>query len=137
MRSIGHTLTSLTDIRPLMERVHTLVAMQRRYAAALSPDLVARSRISHERGGTIFVQADTPAVAAKLRNLTTRIFQDLRTEWPNLTGIQISTQPTPRSANAARQPRQMDEEGRRQLHELSESLPEGSLKASLQKWSLR
>lgn len=111
--------------------------MQRRLMRCLPAELAARSRITHERDGTIYVQADTPAVSAKLRNLTTRIFEDLRSDWPNLTGIHVGTQPTLPPHIRPREARLMDAEGKRQLALLGDSLAEGPLKQSLLRWSRR
>lgn len=137
MRSIGRTLDSLTDIRPLLEQVRALAALQARYARCMTAELATRSRITHEHGGIVYVQADTAAVAAKLRNLTTRIFEELRSECPNLTGIHVGTQPTPGPAKSRREPRQLDDEGRLRLSQLSETLNEGPLKDALHRWSKR
>lgn len=120
-----------------MERVRELVALQRRFARSVAPNLAGRSRVTHERDGTIYIQADTAAVAAKLRNLTARIFADLREDWPNLTGIHVGTQPTPRYLSRPRETRELSEEGRIRLTELAETLPDGPLKRSLARWSLR
>lgn len=135
-RTIGRVLDSLTELRPLMLRVHTLIALQNRYAQCIAPALAARSRISHDVAGTIHVQADSAAVAAKLRNLAPRILLDLQATWPNLTGIQIGTQPTP-STNRPGGPRTLDATGKQELTALSEKLPEGPLRNALRRISER
>lgn len=136
LRSIGHVLDSLTDIRSLMERVRTLVALQKRYADYVESELAARSRVSHEQAGTIFIQADTAAVAAKLRNLAPRILQELRTRCPNLTGIQVGTQPSPRRDMTRIFPI-LSEASRTELQQLNSKLPEGELRRAVARLSRR
>ncbi|MSQ59551.1 MAG: DUF721 domain-containing protein [Betaproteobacteria bacterium] len=137
LRSIGHVLDSLTGIRSTMERVKTLVAMQNRYVTAVAPELAARSQISHEQAGILFIQAGTAAVAAKLRNLAPRILQELRVWWPNLTGIQISMQPSTHRRDAKRTPAALSEFSRAQLQHLSSKLPAGDLRHAVTRLSRR
>ncbi len=137
LRSIGHVLDSLTDIRSLVERVRTLVALHKRYVDCVAPELAVRSRVSHEQAGTIFIQADTAAVAAKLRNLAPRILQELRMRCPNLTGIQVGTQPGLPRREAARAFPILSEASRSELHHLSAELPDGELKRAVARLSRR
>jgi hypothetical protein len=137
LRSIGHVLDSLTGIRSAMERVRTLIALQNRYVNIVAPELAARSRVSHEQAGTLFIQADTAAVAAKLRNLAPRILQELRMLWPNLTGIQIGMQPSAPRRDTARTPAALNEFSRTELQGLSAKLPDGDLRRALARLSRR
>ena len=137
LRSIGHVLDSLTDIRSLIERVRTLVALQKRYVDYVERELAARSRVSHEQAGTIFIQADTAAVAAKLRNLAPRILQELRMRCPNLTGIQVGTQPSPSRRDMKRIFPILSEASRTELQQLNSKLPEGELRRAVARLSRR
>ncbi|MFN0315540.1 MAG: DciA family protein [Burkholderiales bacterium] len=137
LRSIGHMLDSLTATGSAMERVRTLIALQNLYGRFVAPELAARSRVSHEQGSTLFIQADTAAVAAKLRNLAPRILQELRMRWPNLTGIQIGMQPTPPRPAAIRTPAALSESSRTELQHLSATLPEGDLRRAVARLSRR
>ncbi len=137
LRSIGRVLDSLTDIRSLMERVQMLAALQMRYLNFVAPELAARSRVSHEQAGTLFIQADTAAVAARLRNIAPRILQELRGRSPNLTGIQVGMQPKPSRRGVTRISPVLSEASRAELHHLSSELPDGELKRAVARLSRR
>jgi hypothetical protein len=130
-RSIGHVLNSLTEIRPLLEQVQALSAMQQRYLEFVAPELAVRSRVTHEKEGTIYIQASTAAVAAKLRNLAPRILEGLKASWPNLTGIRVGTQPTPPAVPTPKRSPGLNDAAAERLRSLSIELPDGELKRAL------
>jgi len=121
----------------MMTRIQALVALQKRYAACIPPDLAARSWVSHERDGTLHIEAETAAAAAKLRNLTARILNSCGVDRPDLTAIKVGTQPTRRPGGDVRQVRALGDEARQQLMDLSDRLPPGALKDSIARWSRR
>jgi hypothetical protein len=120
-----------------MTRVWVLVSMQRRYTECVAPELAVRSRISREEAGSVFVQAETAAVAAKLRNLAPRILRELQARWPNLTGIHVCTQPSPIERTMTRSSPGLSEVTRNHLRHLSMELPEGALKKAVARLSDR
>lgn len=121
----------------MLARIQSLVALQKRYAACIPADLAARSCVSHDRDGTLYIEAETATVAAKLRNMAARILDSCGAGRPDLTAIKVGTQPTRRPGGTIRQVRILDNEGRQQLKQLSERLPPGALKDSLARWSKR
>jgi hypothetical protein len=135
LRSIGRVLDSLTELGPIVTRVQYLMAVQQLYLGCITPELAARSRISHEKDGIVFIQADSAAVAARLRNSAPRILRELSAHWPNLTGIQVGAQPT--LQRAASTPHKLDASAKQYLGAFGDGLENGALKDALTRLSRR
>jgi hypothetical protein len=92
VQRIGSLLGTSGELQALSGKVRRLMELQRAFSAIAPPELAAASRVKYCRTGTLFVVADNPAVAAKLRQLAPRLLLLLQKLEAQVTGIHIGVQ---------------------------------------------
>lgn len=89
---IGNLLTASSELRALSRRAQHLARLQCAVLQALPRPLARACRVQSLRSRTLVVAADNAAVAAKLRQLTPRLLEELRKLDEQVTGIHIEVQ---------------------------------------------
>jgi hypothetical protein len=107
--------------------------LQRAFSAIAPPGLAAASRVKYCRTGTLFVVADNPAVAAKLRQLAPRLLLLLQKLEAQVTGIHIGVQvkiPANPAATGVKKS-SLPVETIKVFEKLAERVPDSALKLAL------
>lgn len=113
--SVSRLLDENADLKPLTSRLAQIKRLQRRYRTLAPERLADSSRVCAVDGTIVVICADSAPVAAALRHLAPRIFEDMRraaaqnsSKHPRdqeLTGIRIEVQvkiPPPKARSQAR-----------------------------------
>jgi hypothetical protein len=132
-RAIGDLLTATDELRTLSARSRRLRDLQTLYLRSAPRELAASSRVKNYRAGTLYVAADNPAVAAKLKQLAPTVLASLRKTEAEITGIRIEVQ-----VSGAREERRdarknpLTADAVAQFDALANAMAEGNLKSALQ-----
>ncbi len=130
---LSNYLSSDPELRRYVATSRQIGQLERAYRAIAPAALTRSSRVLGYDGKRLVLAADNGAVASKLRQLAPQMISSFRTKGCEVTGIQIQVQvrtgPLPRHV----QPRTLGPQGRRALGELAADLPEGDLKAAVQR----
>lgn len=100
------------------------------------PSMLARScRVANFKLGTVIIHAENGAIAAKLRQMAPRMSAAFQREGEQVAEIRIKVQPLEISPEHKHQPQAavLGEDSRARLDHLADTLPDGPLKAALEK----
>ena len=92
LNMLGSLLGATEELRTLQARVRRLRELQTLYFGSAPRELASSSRVKNYRAGTLFVSADNPAVAAKLKQLAPRLLASLQRIETEITKIRIEVQ---------------------------------------------
>jgi hypothetical protein len=92
LNRLGTLLGTTEELRALQARVRRLRELQTLYFRSAPRELAGSSRVKSLKAGTLFVGADNPAVAAKLKQLAPRLLCSLRERETEITKIRIEVQ---------------------------------------------
>ena len=134
IRSLEDHLMADAGLARYSFKVRRLLELQRCFQAA-SP-MAASARVANFKAGKVVIHAENGAVATRLRQLTPRLMDALRTAAAEVTGIEIRVQPA--NPNPVAPPgngqRALGLKAKQGLTSLAEGLAEGSpLKSALQR----
>ena len=92
LNMLGTLLGATEELRAVRARVRRLRELQTLYFRSAPRELAGSSRVKNYQAGTLFVSADNPAVAAKLKQLAPRLLASLREMETEITKIRIEVQ---------------------------------------------
>lgn len=104
-RKVASILDDTAELGALSSRAKQAQAVQRAFREIAPPELAQACRSSLTREGVLFIVAENGAVAAKLRQLSTRVLQGLRARGFECTGMKVEAQADRRMPPAAAVPR--------------------------------
>jgi len=130
---IGNLLAAPGELKTLSGKAQRLLRLQQVFFDAAPPALAQATRIKNYREGTLFILANSAAVAAKLRQLAPRLLVIIRKQEPQITGIQVAVQVTKSQSNALGQSKNetLSLESIGKFRSLSEAMPDSPLKSAL------
>lgn len=76
-----------------MAHARLLLALARRFESALPPGLGSAARIANFKSGKVVIHADNGAVAARIRQMSQRICDELSKGSVECNGIEVKVQP--------------------------------------------
>jgi len=130
-------LGSTPELKKLAQTARQIEGLQRQYRAIVPALLLQGSHVMRYENGRLILAADNGAVASKLRQLAPQLISSFRTRGCEVTGIQIQVQVTPAPPRTPVAPRELGPRGQLALDDLARSLPEGELRAAVERLSRR
>jgi len=137
-RRISDILGETSELSTLAAVSHHITQIQRVYQEAVPPELAKSSRIGWAREGILSVLADNSVMAAKLRQLSTRVLNRLRQSGFEFKSVRIEVQvdratPAPRQNSA----KQLSPRALSAIDEALQDIPESPLKEALERLARR
>jgi hypothetical protein len=131
-RKVVSILGAEPTLKPLLARARELEYLQQIVIDCVPAALALASRVAALNEGTLIIVTDNGAVAAKLKQLTTRLQHQFLLRNREVTQIRVTVQVADAgSAQKAPGPRPIPPEGIRHLCGLAQSLPPGTVKTAL------
>ncbi len=125
--------SSSPELRHISGKVGQLRAYQTHYAQVAPPSLLRSSQVLLVEQGILTLAANNSAVAAKLRQMTPELVEQLQLHGCEVTGIQVRVQVTlPPNIHPAT-PTTLSVRGKKQLIDLAATLSDSPLKSALQR----
>jgi len=134
-KRVGLLIDTLPELRALNREIRQLMALQSVLAEALPENLAASATVASMNAGELILFADNGAVAAKLRQMTTRILTSLRQQGYEITGIRLRVQVSIRDNPLPRKQISLSVEARNVINSLTDRLPSSPLKLALNRLS--
>jgi hypothetical protein len=128
-------LGSTPELKKLAQTAHQIEGLQRQYQAIAPASLLQGSHVMRYDNGRLILAADNGAVASKLRQLAPQLISSFRTRGCEVTGIQIQVQVNAAPPRTPPTPRKLGPQGQMALDDLAHSLPEGKLRAAVERLS--
>lgn len=91
-RKIADLLAAPGELTALSRQAQRLAKLQQVLSETIPSTLSQATRLKNYRSGTLFLLADNPAVAAKLRQLAPRLLLHVQKREAEVTGIQVEVQ---------------------------------------------
>jgi hypothetical protein len=116
----------------VMAHARLLLKLSRRFEAAAPAGLRHAARVANYKLGTVIIHADNGAVAAKIRQLSQRLSNELSKGGAECSGIDVKVQPRQipsQSTSSTQKPLSGKTIGI--LESTAETLPQGPLRAAL------
>lgn len=116
----------------VMAHARLLLKLSRRFEAVAPAGLRHSAHVANYKLGTIIIHADNGAVAAKIRQLSQRLSDELSKGGAECSGIEVKVQPhqiPSQSMSSTQKP--ISEKGIEALRSTTESLPQGPLREAL------
>ncbi len=118
----------------VMAHARLLLKLSRRFAAVAPAGLRHSARVANYKLGTVIIHADNGAVAAKIRQLSRRLSDELSKGGAECSGIEVKVQPRQiPSQSTSSTPKPLSGKALDTLRSTSEALPHGPLRAALDK----
>jgi hypothetical protein len=121
------------ELRELTHKAQQLAMLQQHYLRTVPPTLAHASRVIGLEKCQLIIGADNSAIAAKLRQLGPRILELLQADGAEVTGILVRVQVAPPPATRDQAGHTLGEAGRRQVSEMTGTMPDSPLKRALQR----
>ena len=139
LNRLGTLLGITEELRALQARVRRMKALQTLYFRSAPRELASSSRVKSYRAGTLFVGADNPAVAAKLKQLAPRLLASLRESESEITKIRIEVQVSGRAPERGYVSRKtaLSPDIARKFEALSSRVSDPGLKLALERFAKR
>lgn len=138
-RTLDDCLNADQAMARLAAHAGRLQKLQSLFAEAVPASLVRYCRVANLKAGALIIHAENGAVAAKLRQMAPTLTGEFRHKGEEVTEIRIKVQPLDAAPQHA--PRiiaaPIGASSRAGLSKLSESLPDGPLRESLQRFLQR
>jgi hypothetical protein len=132
--TIDHFLSATDGAGPLMAHLRMLSGLQRAYSQIVPDHLGQASQVVNCKQGVVVIHADNGAVAAKLRQMATRLAGEFVKRGVECSGVQIRVQATAPAPQAAPIPvRPISEATQKTLREAAANLPDPALRAALER----
>jgi hypothetical protein len=126
-------LSGNQELRPLLDNVQALIALQRHFASIAPPYLAQSSQILGLQLGTLSISVANSTIAAKLRQLAPELVTLLQNRGCQVSGIRVKVQVSYDSSRPKPAPRKLGKAARHALTELSSGLTDSPLKLALEK----
>lgn len=116
----------------LMAHARLLLALSRRFEAAAPAGLASAARVANFKSGMVVIHADNGAVAAKIRQMSQRLGNELSKDGVECSGIEVKVQPRqiPSQSTGSHQ-KPLSGKAFGTLRSTMETLPEGPLREAL------
>lgn len=137
-RRISDILGETRELSTLAVVSRRIAQLQRVYQEAVPPELARSSRIGWAREGVLSIVADTSAMAAKLRQMSTRVLNRLRQSGFEFNSMRIEVQvdraaaPPPRNSSKQLSPLALSA-----IDEALQDISESPLKEALERLARR
>ncbi|HEX6734985.1 MAG TPA: DciA family protein [Azonexus sp.] len=125
-------LNSDASTARLMAHARLLLKLSRRFETLAPPGLRHAAHVANYKSGTIVIHTENGAVAAKLRQLSQRLCDELSKGGPECNGMLVKVQPRQlslRSSSSTQKP--LSAAACESLQATAETLPDGPLKGAL------
>ena len=116
----------------VMAHARLLLKLSRRFEAVAPAGLRHSAHVANYKLGTIIIHADNGAVAAKIRQLSQRLSNELSKGGAECNGIEVKVQPRQipsQSTSSTQKP--LSDKAIGMLQETTDKLPEGPLRSAL------
>jgi hypothetical protein len=130
---IGTFLSAADELKSLSGKMRRLEELQNAFCAVAPADLARGTQVGSCRAGMLYVLADTPAVAAKLRQMAPRLLVEIQKVEAEVTGIHIAVQvnaPAGRRRKSGQKP-SLSVDTIEVFQKLADRVPESPLKGAL------
>ncbi|MDR2839189.1 MAG: DUF721 domain-containing protein [Azonexus sp.] len=127
-----HYLDSDATTARLLAHARLLMKLSRRFATLVPPGLRDAAHIANYKLGTVVIHTENGAVAAKLRQMSQRLCDELSKQGIECNGMLVKVQPRQlplRSISSS--PKPLSAKAVSSLEAASGKLPEGALKGAL------
>lgn len=117
----------------VMAHARLLLKLSRRFEAVAPAGLRHSAHVANYKLGTIIIHADNGAVAAKIRQLSQRLSNELSKGGAECSGIEVKVQPRQipsQSTSSTQKP--LSDKAFGMVKSTSDSLPEGPLRSALE-----
>jgi hypothetical protein len=133
-RAIGELLTATEELKALSARTRRLRDLQTLYFRSAPRELAGSSRVKNYRAGTLYVAADNPAVAAKLKQLAPTVLASIRKTEAEVTGLRIEVQVSDARSERSerRKAKALSLDAVEKFDELANRVADGNLRVALQ-----
>jgi hypothetical protein len=126
-------LSDNQELRPLLDNVNALNALQRHFVSVTPPNLAQSSQVLGLQLGTLSLSVANSAVAAKLRQLAPELVTLLQNRGCQVSGIRVKVQVSYASNRPNPVPRKLGKTAQIALNKLSSNLRDSPLKLALEK----
>jgi hypothetical protein len=126
-------LSGNQELRPLLDNVKTLTALQCQFASVAPPHLAQSSQVLGLQFGTLSVSVANSTIAAKLRQFAPELVTLLQNGGCQVSGIRVKVQVSYDSNRPKPAPRKLGKTAQLALNELSSGLSDSPLKLALEK----
>ncbi|MFH1659016.1 MAG: hypothetical protein FD131_4680 [Rhodocyclaceae bacterium] len=127
-----HYLDKDAAVGRVMAHARLLLKLSRRFEAVAPAGLRHSAHVANYKLGTIIIHADNGAVAAKIRQLSQRLSNELSKGGAECNGIEVKVQPRQipsQSTSSTQKP--LSDKAIGMLQETTDKLPEGPLRSAL------
>lgn len=130
---IGKLLAIPGELKALYDKAQHLLRLQQVFSESAPSSLAQASRVKNYREGTLFILADSAAVAAKLRQLAPRLLVNIQKQEPQITGIQVAVQVSgsQNGLDSVSKNNELSIDSIEKFKKLSEAIPDSPLKSAL------
>lgn len=128
-RQFSALLNTNPELRPLLSKAQTLSRLEQHFSAVVPDFLAAATRVSDLNGGRLTLIAQSPAVAAKLRQMAPDLVESLRQRGCAVEELKIRVEVNPHSPSL--QPRALGPHALEALQTLEQHLEDSPLKQAV------
>ena len=135
---LEHYLDNDAAAGKVMAHARLLLKLARRFEAIAPAGLARVAHVANYKSGKIIIHADNGAVAAKIRQLSQRLSDELSKGGTECSGIEVKVQPRQipcQSTSSTQKP--LSDKAIGMLRSTSETLPKGPLRAALERLLVR
>lgn len=125
-------LSASSELRQLSGKAGELMVLQRLYQQVAPASLSAHTHVVQLRQHILTLAANNGAIAAKLKQLTPLLIQQLQNKGCEVTGIQVRVQVNIRKIKPATQRAKLSREGEKSLICFASELADSPLKNAIQ-----
>jgi len=126
-------MRSLPALKAINMQLEELLALQQTLSASVPADLRPHVRIAYRDGKRVHISASNSAWAARLRILGPRVLRRFAQHDSGIEEIKVTVDVSSARRDAPAPPRRIESSGIRNLTQLMERLPEGSLRHAVAK----
>jgi len=131
---LEHYLNNDAAAGKVMAHARLLLKLARRFEAVAPATVANAARVANYKSGKIIIHADNGAVAAKIRQLSQRLSDELSKGGTECNGIEVKVQPRQipsQSTSSTQKPISGKAIG--MLRSASENMPKGALREALER----
>ena len=132
---LKNLLNNSTEFRSILGKAQTLCALQQQFCAAAPAYLAQTSQVLSLEFGILTIATGNATVAAKLRQITPEILDNLKNRGAEVSGIRVKVQVSYLVPPNKTKARQLSSVARTAIKQLGDSLADSPLKGALAKMS--
>jgi hypothetical protein len=127
-----HYLDSDAAAGRFMAHARLLLKLSRRFEAIAPAAFRHAARVANYKSGIVVIHTDNGAVASKIRQMSQRLCSELSKGGAQCNDMDVKVQPhETHYQSSISSPKQISDEARQALRTTTESLPQGPLRAAL------